>query len=54
MASEVVAGVMGTRGRPVQLSERQMMRRMRQWGGKKISASAFERDEIECAFFRWR
>jgi transcription antitermination factor NusG len=36
MELDVVAGVMGTGGRPIQMSDKAMMRLMRQFGGKHV------------------
>lgn len=38
MSFDVVAGVMGTGGRPIQIPERRVLRLMHQWGGGQLSA----------------
>lgn len=50
MALDVVAGVMGTGGRPVQVSSSRMMGLMRQWGGGHLSPECQRYIKTGCEF----
>jgi transcription antitermination factor NusG len=50
MELDVVAGVMGTGGRPIQMSDKAMMRLMRQFSGGQVPSVVKRRMEARRAF----
>ncbi|MBT2130107.1 transcription termination/antitermination protein NusG [Aliiroseovarius lamellibrachiae] len=50
MSHDVVAGVMGTGGRPVQIPARRVMRLMQAWGGGKLSPNLHRYVKAGCDF----
>lgn len=50
MEMDVVAGVMGTGGRPIQMSDATVMRLMRQYSGRNVSTAVTERILSRCQF----
>ena len=50
MDLDVVTGVMGTGGRPVEISPKRVMRLMRQWGGGQLSRECHRYLKTGCEF----
>lgn len=50
MELDVVTGVMGTGGCPLEISSARMMRLMRRWGGGQLSPECYRQTKVNCEY----